>query len=600
MISLLERFDPRAHVTATLAWTIFAMFCISALVVAQIAADAAQARARADMDQLLAQFARQAHRGLDDEIGTRLAMVDVAATQIAASGDRSATGMRRHIEAIKRRFAEFEWLGVTDARGNVIAAVGGRDEGRDASTRAWFADSQRDRIALGDLRDRSGSEPAGRAAREIEIGVPIVAADGTRIGVLGARLAWSWVEAIRARLQQSFDRRRPVELLLAASDGTILGGPSDGPPTSRRTSGAPYADLAQGGAYLVQSSTVPRAGEAGRIGWSTIVRQRAEYALADAQSVRRAVFSEVLVGGMLAALAAILVTRRVLARLVRLADHAAEVQRGAREDLPRPAGRDEIARVGGILADTVARLQQEKAALRLLNTELDARVVARTARIERLADEQKHAAVVRERLRLARDLHDTLAQSLMALLTQIRLVRKLHTGLAPPELDAELAQAEQVAASGLAEARAAITQMRHNAVRDSGLGAALSELLERFSQRTGIEHTLQVDAQAGAMAGERAETAFRIVEEALNNTARHARADRVNVSLSSRGDGASGVTRVLHLEVEDDGVGFDAASPVAGHYGLRGMREQAALIQARLRIDSAPGAGTRVVLDFEE
>jgi signal transduction histidine kinase len=256
------------------------------------------------------------------------------------------------------------------------------------------------------------------------------------------------------------------------------------------------------------------------------------------------------------------------------------------------------------LAELVDHLQQEKHALRTLNAELDARVVERTARIERMADDARHAAVNRERLRLARDLHDTLAHSLMALLTQIRLVRKLRARWVESELEAELARIEEVAASGLTDARAAITQMRHNGVRETGLGPALQESLRRFRERTGMAATLKAEPAAAELANERAETAFRIAEEAIRNVERHAQARSLTLQLSvvsapGRGAADAGAVQRLKLEIADDGVGFDPAVPRPGHYGLRGIEEQASLIGARLDLFSQPGQGTRIVIEFD-
>jgi signal transduction histidine kinase len=272
------------------------------------------------------------------------------------------------------------------------------------------------------------------------------------------------------------------------------------------------------------------------------------------------------------------------------------VRRGERRSLAVPAGADEVSRIGATLAQLVDQLQAEKQALQSLNVELDQRVAERTRRIERLADEARHAAVTRERLRIARDLHDTLAHSLMALLTQIRLVRKLRGRMDAAALDAELAHAESAASTGLADARAAITQIRDNGVRDTGLGPALQDLIRRLRERTGLTVTLAADDAAAKATDERAETVFRIVEEALRNVERHAGAQQVHVSLSTvAADGQLARTRV---EVVDDGVGFDPLLPRPGHYGLRGIREQAVLIGASLAVHSAPGQGTRVELEL--
>ena len=331
--------------------------------------------------------------------------------------------------------------------------------------------------------------------------------------------------------------------------------------------------------------------------WLGVVDERGRVVAASGGGLQ----GEDVVAGLLAAGAAVLVTRMLTRRLVALAGAAQAVQRGTQRTLAVPAGRDEVSRIGASLAELVGHLQQEKQALLTLNAELDARVAERTARIERLADGARHAAVTRERLRLARDLHDTLAHSLMALLTQIRLVRKLRGRLDMNELGTELGRAEEVAVSGLAEARAAITQMRHGGVRDVGLGAALQELLVRFGERTGVAASLQADPQASGLADERAETVFRIVEEALHNVERHARAQAVSVSIAVQHDGTTdmGMLGRVRVEISDDGTGFDPALPRPGHYGLRGIQEQAALVQARFVLNSQPGAGTRISLEFD-
>jgi signal transduction histidine kinase len=226
--------------------------------------------------------------------------------------------------------------------------------------------------------------------------------------------------------------------------------------------------------------------------------------------------------------------------------------------------------------------------LQSLNAELDQRVAARTREIERLAKQAGYDAVVRERLKIARDLHDTLAHSMMAMLTEIRLLKRI-AATNPGALGEELMRAEETAHQGLKEARDAIAQMRFNPVRDEGLSAALADFVELFVERTGIPVDYTSDAQAGAFADERAETLFRIAEEAMRNVERHAGATRVAVSLRASPNG-DGVT----LTIADDGVGFDAEAAHPGHYGLAGLREQARLIGAALTIHSALQQGTRI------
>jgi signal transduction histidine kinase len=194
--------------------------------------------------------------------------------------------------------------------------------------------------------------------------------------------------------------------------------------------------------------------------------------------------------------------------------------------------------------------------------------------------------VVRERLKIARDLHDTLAHSMMALLSEVRFLRRLHAR-DPDAVAAELVRAEKIAHEGLNEARSAITQMRVNAVRDTGLGAALSSELDRFLDRTGITGEFSADAESARFGDERAETLLRMAQEALRNVERHSMARHVSIKLET-------VDEELRLRIDDNGIGFEPSTPKPEHYGLVGLREQAELIAARLTIETAPRQGTRI------
>ena len=256
-----------------------------------------------------------------------------------------------------------------------------------------------------------------------------------------------------------------------------------------------------------------------------------------------------------------------------------------------PPGRDEVAKLGAAFARLIEDLEQERSELRTLSNELERRVSIRTEEVERLAEESRYAAIVRERLKIARDLHDTLAHSMMAMLSEIRFLRRLQIR-DPAALIEELARAETLAHEGLQEARAAITQMRGTAVRETGLGPALANAFERFTNLSGIAGEFFADVEVAGFGDERAETLLRMAQEALRNIERHARATRVAVRLLSISKDA------LQLRIEDDGIGFDPQIIRAGHYGLVGLREQAQLIGAELHIVSKPNEGTIVCVSL--
>jgi signal transduction histidine kinase len=282
--------------------------------------------------------------------------------------------------------------------------------------------------------------------------------------------------------------------------------------------------------------------------------------------------------------------RHLTRRLKRLTLSVACFGRNEGERIEVPGGVDEAAQLGGAFAKIVDDLQQERRDLRTLSNELERRVAVRTSEVERLAEESRYAAIVRERLKIARDLHDTLAHSMMAMLSEIRLLRRLQAH-DPSAVAAELAHAEEVAHEGLKEARTAITQMRVNAVRETGLGPALSNEFERFADRTGLAGEFTADADAARFGDERAETLLRMAQEALRNVERHACASRVAVALQTSGTH-------LELRIADNGVGFDPAQIRPGHFGIVGLREQAELIGAQLQIDSRPNDGTTLTVSL--
>lgn len=605
-MSLLRHLDPRLRFSAAIGWAVFAVISLAALAGANLAAREAERLARADAERLLTQFAVQIHRALDMDLEMRRSILQVTAVQIAASQDRGTDVLRHHLEAVQAHFPEFVWLGVADGHGHMLAATSGLLHGQNVATQSWFQEGKQHSF-IGDARYVSlfdgNALPDTLASKSLGFvaAVPIKQPSGGLIGVLGARLSWDWIERQQDELLRKLDTQQPLDLFLtAAVDRLLLVGPENW----RNRTLAADSDLSEGGAYVVGRDHA-RAGEKSGLDWTVILRQRASTALARAQTARRGVFLVVFLAGLGSAIAAVLATRALTRRLTALADQAQAVRQGVQQNVSVPAGADEIAHIGTTLADLVGHLQQEKQGLAILNAELDARVAERTARIERMAKEARHAAIARERLRLARELHDTLAHSLMALLTQVRLIRKLQNRLGPAELDAELTRAEEVAASGLAEARAAISQMRHNDVCDAGLGAALQELASRFEDRSGVETQLDADTQAAGLADERAEIVFRIVEEALTNIERHASARMVRIALrwaesqtAASPCWDSDGPACVRVEIADDGVGFDPAAPCPGHYGLRGIREQAELIRAHFELHSQPGEGTRIVLEF--
>jgi signal transduction histidine kinase len=210
------------------------------------------------------------------------------------------------------------------------------------------------------------------------------------------------------------------------------------------------------------------------------------------------------------------------------------------------------------------------------------------AEAARGAEESRRNAVMRERLRIAHDLHDTLVHSLVALVPQMRLIRKVAGASADPRLIDEVSRAESAARDGLAHARAALTDLRSQNVEPQGLGAALENLGRRFTERTGVHALVHIAQRARDANGETAEVFYRIAEEALRNAELHANASRVGLYLEADESGAH------KLVIADDGAGFDPEAIRSGHFGLIGMRERAEMIGASFSLDTEPGGGVKI------
>lgn len=237
--------------------------------------------------------------------------------------------------------------------------------------------------------------------------------------------------------------------------------------------------------------------------------------------------------------------------------------------------------VGYAVARLVAAQRLQREALAQANE----RLAHHAATLEQLATS-------RERNRLARELHDTLAHTLSALAVQLEAASAIWHGQAE-RARGMLGDALGMTRRGLADARRAIQALRAAPLEDLGLVGALRELARTTTERAGIALDLQVCERVDGLSTASENAIYRIAEEALANVVRHAQASRVQVRLDAG-----------QLTIADDGRGFDPAGfdpTVAGasdRYGLRGMHERAAPLGGRLEIASGSGAGTTVRLNF--
>jgi signal transduction histidine kinase len=208
----------------------------------------------------------------------------------------------------------------------------------------------------------------------------------------------------------------------------------------------------------------------------------------------------------------------------------------------------------------------------------------------RLFERSRELSIVEERNRLARDLHDSVAQKLFAVILTAEAAATLHDR-GSGEASAQLGRLRELSREAMEELRAVIFELRPAALESEGLGTTLRkhvEVLRRVYRRE-----IGLETSGTPRLAPRADSeVLRIAQEALQNALRHARAERLDVRLDA-GDGR------VALTVADDGIGFDPAAPAlrSRRLGLTSMEERARAVGGRLTIESSPGAGTTVRLE---
>ncbi len=205
-----------------------------------------------------------------------------------------------------------------------------------------------------------------------------------------------------------------------------------------------------------------------------------------------------------------------------------------------------------------------------------------------LYNQAEQSAALAERSRLARELHDSVTQSLYGVTMYAEAAQlSLTAGNHPPAAE-YLRELRDTAQEALREMRLLIFELRPPALEQRGLAAALQDRLETVEARGGVETSLQVEGTEGLPLTLQHEL-YHLAREALNNTLKHAHAHRVQVRCVA-------ADRELCLEVCDDGVGFDPEDHSKGGLGLAGMKERVQKIGGRLDIAASPGKGTRLTV----
>jgi two-component system, chemotaxis family, sensor kinase Cph1 len=249
-----------------------------------------------------------------------------------------------------------------------------------------------------------------------------------------------------------------------------------------------------------------------------------------------------------------------------------------------------------------ARQQQERMAI-----ELDARLEELQATAEALKQESERRAVVEtelsqilrrtvsdqeaERLRIARELHDTLGQSLTLLQLGLEGIGRAN---ATSDFQERLAALKNIAAECGRDINRMAWEIRPTALDDLPIQTALKNLLDTWSERSAIQFDLHLTLRNKRLPPDIETTLYRVLQEALTNVVRHAGASRVGVVLGAE-------DRLVTMIIDDDGRGFNTGdagldTAPAKRLGLLGIRERLALVNGSLEVESTPGSGTTLFI----
>jgi signal transduction histidine kinase len=232
---------------------------------------------------------------------------------------------------------------------------------------------------------------------------------------------------------------------------------------------------------------------------------------------------------------------------------------------------------------TRARMRAEVAEA----NEREAATMAENAGLQaQLLTQAREAGVLEERQRMAREIHDTLAQGLTGIVTQLEAAQRTSDDA---EHQRRIGNAKQLARDSLAEARRSVQALRPQALENARLPEALAEQAARWSATSGVAAGVTTTGEARPLHPEVEVTLLRVAQEALANVAKHANASRASVTLSYMED-------VVTLDVLDDGKGFhgEGSHTADGGFGLTAMRQRVQRLAGQLEIESEQGRGTAV------
>jgi signal transduction histidine kinase len=609
---LINSLDPRLSLAARIGWVFGSFSIILSLLAGLYFGNLSQIAIEQQIGELYANRAAHIADAVDLKIQSGTSAMHLAVSLLGMVGEiDNADANRKLISTIKQNIDGSVWIGITDSSGRVLAGDDQRLENVSLAEQNWFKAAMNGRYVAGpeqfpELENLLGPQAGGRPHNFLLITEPMTDGVGAIIGYAVACFDMGWINEAQQIAGESLVGMRPVDIFLLDGEGKLLNQMLEGDPPPEiefsdrinETLKSVPSGIALGSFatdnYLVGFAKSKGYADFKGTDWTVVVREAKQSAYLPAYKAAAAIAISCLALSLGLSFSAVFGTKIILRGLTQIAGSADALKAGHASEFAAIGGQDEVARISQSLATLFNNQKMANEQLADLNRNLDRKVADRTREVQRLSEETKNVAITRERLRISRDLHDTLAQSMLATLTQIRLLQKLLKSK-PELIEEELTHAERAAQDGLNLARDAVTGLRYFAIRDDGLEQALKKLVRNLKERVEIEVALEIDDAASNLAGPKIETVYRIAEEALRNVGKHADASHVNIRVDL--DQADPANHLLKLSVDDDGRGFDPGAQSPGHFGLLGMQEQADILGGKFAIISNPKEGTRIRLE---
>lgn len=237
-------------------------------------------------------------------------------------------------------------------------------------------------------------------------------------------------------------------------------------------------------------------------------------------------------------------------------------------------GTDELGRLGLQLGRISGKWENQVNTLQRLSTNN-----------AKLAEQARVSAIMEERQRLARELHDAVSQQLFAIsMTATAVGRTLEKDF--DKAQRQIALIEEMSAVAQSEMRALLLHLRPVYLEGKGLEQGLQELIKELEIKVPMEIVFEMDPDVHLLKGIENHL-FRIVQEAISNTLRHAKADKMEIRLHRRGD-------TVRLTLRDDGIGFEMDESKQTSYGLSNMQERINETGGSIQFITAPGKGMRI------